>query len=213
MLGFNYRMGEIEAAIAEAQLGRLDALTEPRIAHAAAADRGARRTSRGLTAPRTPRTATGTSSTSTRALDAAALGVSARPVRRGAARRGRPASPRATCGRSTAQPLYQRRAAARRSPILATRARAATARASCPTCERMHDAGGPLPPARPRGPGARPTSTTSRRRSARSTRAGTSWHRSLSDLDLKRCGRTPMKRTDIRPSLGLLSEHPCLLAR
>jgi dTDP-4-amino-4,6-dideoxygalactose transaminase len=35
VLGFNYRMGEIEAAIADAQLRELDALTEPRIAHAA----------------------------------------------------------------------------------------------------------------------------------------------------------------------------------
>jgi dTDP-4-amino-4,6-dideoxygalactose transaminase len=34
ILGFNYRMTEIEAAIARVQLGRLDALTEPRIRHA-----------------------------------------------------------------------------------------------------------------------------------------------------------------------------------
>jgi perosamine synthetase len=34
VLGFNYRMGELEAAIAEAQLGRLDELTAPRIANA-----------------------------------------------------------------------------------------------------------------------------------------------------------------------------------
>jgi dTDP-4-amino-4,6-dideoxygalactose transaminase len=34
VLGFNYRMGEIEAAIAEVQLSRLDELTDPRIAHA-----------------------------------------------------------------------------------------------------------------------------------------------------------------------------------
>jgi dTDP-4-amino-4,6-dideoxygalactose transaminase len=34
VLGFNYRLGELEAAIAEAQLARLDALTEPRIANA-----------------------------------------------------------------------------------------------------------------------------------------------------------------------------------
>jgi dTDP-4-amino-4,6-dideoxygalactose transaminase len=33
-LGFNYRMGELEAAIAEQQLARLDELTAPRIAHA-----------------------------------------------------------------------------------------------------------------------------------------------------------------------------------
>jgi dTDP-4-amino-4,6-dideoxygalactose transaminase len=31
ILGFNYRMGEIEAAIAEVQLARLDELTDPRI--------------------------------------------------------------------------------------------------------------------------------------------------------------------------------------
>jgi dTDP-4-amino-4,6-dideoxygalactose transaminase len=34
LLGFNYRMTEVEAAIAHVQLGKLDALTEPRIAHA-----------------------------------------------------------------------------------------------------------------------------------------------------------------------------------
>ena len=34
VLGFNYRMGELEAAIAEAQLARLEELTAPRIAHA-----------------------------------------------------------------------------------------------------------------------------------------------------------------------------------
>jgi dTDP-4-amino-4,6-dideoxygalactose transaminase len=34
VIGFNYRLGELEAAIAEAQLERLDALTEPRIHHA-----------------------------------------------------------------------------------------------------------------------------------------------------------------------------------
>ena len=34
VLGFNYRMGELEAAIAEVQLARLDELTAPRIAHA-----------------------------------------------------------------------------------------------------------------------------------------------------------------------------------
>jgi dTDP-4-amino-4,6-dideoxygalactose transaminase len=35
VLGFNYRLGELEAAIAEVQLSRLDELTDPRIAHAA----------------------------------------------------------------------------------------------------------------------------------------------------------------------------------
>jgi dTDP-4-amino-4,6-dideoxygalactose transaminase len=34
ILGFNYRMGEIEAAIAEVQLSRLDELTDPRIEYA-----------------------------------------------------------------------------------------------------------------------------------------------------------------------------------
>jgi dTDP-4-amino-4,6-dideoxygalactose transaminase len=34
VLGFNHRMGELEAAIAEVQLARLDELTAPRIAHA-----------------------------------------------------------------------------------------------------------------------------------------------------------------------------------
>jgi dTDP-4-amino-4,6-dideoxygalactose transaminase len=34
VLGFNYRLGELEAAIAEAQLARLEELTAPRIAHA-----------------------------------------------------------------------------------------------------------------------------------------------------------------------------------
>ncbi len=34
VIGFNYRLGEIEAAIAEVQLSRLDDLTAPRIAHA-----------------------------------------------------------------------------------------------------------------------------------------------------------------------------------
>src|SRR4051794_8679313 len=34
VLGFNYRLGEMEAAIGEVQLSRLDELTEPRIAHA-----------------------------------------------------------------------------------------------------------------------------------------------------------------------------------
>jgi dTDP-4-amino-4,6-dideoxygalactose transaminase len=34
VLGFNYRLGELEAAIAEAQLARLEELTAPRVAHA-----------------------------------------------------------------------------------------------------------------------------------------------------------------------------------
>jgi dTDP-4-amino-4,6-dideoxygalactose transaminase len=34
LMGFNYRLGELEEAIATAQLGRLEELTEPRIAHA-----------------------------------------------------------------------------------------------------------------------------------------------------------------------------------
>lgn len=34
VIGFNYRLGEIEAAIAEVQLSRLDALTAPRVEHA-----------------------------------------------------------------------------------------------------------------------------------------------------------------------------------
>jgi perosamine synthetase len=34
VLGFNYRLGELEAAIATAQLGRLEELTEPRVSHA-----------------------------------------------------------------------------------------------------------------------------------------------------------------------------------
>ncbi len=34
VLGFNYRLGELEAAIATVQLGRLEELTAPRIAHA-----------------------------------------------------------------------------------------------------------------------------------------------------------------------------------
>ena len=31
LLGFNYRLGELEAAIATVQLGRLEELTEPRV--------------------------------------------------------------------------------------------------------------------------------------------------------------------------------------
>ena len=159
ILGFNYRMGELEAAIAEVQLARLDELTEPRIAHADAARRRRSRSSRASRRRSCP----------TDARHVYYLHVDPAGRGRRSASRATRSPPR--CGpracRSTEgyvaplyrQPLYR----AARAPAFGDPRNAGLGRyedGQCPTCERMQRARGAAAPAGARRAGRRATSTT-----------------------------------------------------
>jgi perosamine synthetase len=133
VLGFNYRMGELEAAIAEQQLARLEELTAPRIAHA---DRLSDRLS-GLEGVRTPLVPEGARHVYylyALRLDEAALGVSRARFAEALRAEGIPV----TEGYGPPlyrQALYQRRAV----PALRGEHAPDYADGLCPVCERMSD--------------------------------------------------------------------------
>ena len=133
VLGFNYRMGELEAAIAEQQLARLEELTAPRIAHA---DRLTDRLAdlEGIRPPLVPEGSRHVYYLYALRLDEAALGVSRAAFAEALRAEG------VAVGEGYAIPLYrealyQRRAA----PALRRDDAPSYADGTCPTCERMHE--------------------------------------------------------------------------
>ena len=137
VLGFNYRLGELEAAIAEVQLSRLDELTAPRIAHAERLTEGLVRAGGDHAAAGARRTrATSTTCTSCGSTSRR-WGSRGRPSRRRCAAEGVPVT-EGYVAPIYRQPLYQERAAAAfGDPRNAGSGSYATG--TCATCERMHD--------------------------------------------------------------------------
>ena len=136
VLGFNYRMGELEAAIAEAQLERLDELTEPRIAHAARLTEGLADLE-GVQPPLTPDGYRHVFYLYVVRLDAATLGVSRARFAAALRAEGVPVT-EGYVRPIYREPLYRRRAAA---PFADPRNEGSGSYGDglCPTCERMHD--------------------------------------------------------------------------
>ena len=133
VLGFNFRMGEIEAAIAEQQLSRLEALTAPRIAHAN------RLTDRlagldGVRPPSVPENSRHVYYMYALRLDEDALGVSRAAFARALRAEGIPV------GEGYVAPLY-RQAIYQRRAVAALRGKHVPSYADglCPVCERMHE--------------------------------------------------------------------------
>jgi dTDP-4-amino-4,6-dideoxygalactose transaminase len=136
LLGFNYRMGEIEAAIAEVQLSRLDELTEPRIAHAQRIAEGLADLD-GIIVPAVPENTRHVYYAHALRVDPDALGVSRDAFAAALEAEGVPVRP----GYVPAlyqQPLYRERtAAAFGDPRNAGLGHYEDG--ICPTCERMQD--------------------------------------------------------------------------
>jgi dTDP-4-amino-4,6-dideoxygalactose transaminase len=136
VLGFNYRLGELEAAIARVQLSRLDELTAPRIAHA---DRltEALGELEGITPPRVPAGARHVYYLHVVKLDEAVLGVPRAAFAAALAAEGIPVV-EGYVSPLYRQPLYRERAAAAfgdpRNAGLGV-----YDDGLCPTCERMYD--------------------------------------------------------------------------
>ncbi len=136
VLGFNYRMGELEAAIAEVQLSRLDELTEPRIAHA---DRLTEALAglEGVTPPHVPADARHVYYLHVIRLDERELGVPRAAFAAALAAEGVPVT-EGYVAPLYRQPLYRQRAAGAfgdpRNAGLGS-----YEDGLCPTCERMHE--------------------------------------------------------------------------
>jgi dTDP-4-amino-4,6-dideoxygalactose transaminase len=137
VLGFNYRMGELEAAIAEAQLERLDELTAPRIAHAARLNE-ALSDLEGLRPPVTPDGYRHVFYLYVMRLAAAALGVPRRRFAEALRAEGIPVT-EGYVRPIYREPLYRRRSA---TPFADPRNQGSGDydEGVCPTAERMHDA-------------------------------------------------------------------------
>jgi dTDP-4-amino-4,6-dideoxygalactose transaminase len=136
VLGFNYRMGELEAAIAEVQLGRLDELTAPRIAHA---ERLTEALSglEGITPPHVPDDVRHVYYLHVIKVDEQALGIPRSRFAAALAAEGVPVT-EGYVSPLYRQPLYRDRAAAAfgdpRNAGLGS-----YADGTAPTCERMHE--------------------------------------------------------------------------
>ena len=136
ILGFNYRMTEIEAAIAEVQFGRLDELTEPRIEYAGRIADGLAELE-GITAPAVPENTRHVYYAHAIRMDPDALGVSRDAFAAALEAEGVPVRP------GYVTPLYQQ-------PLYRERTSAAFGDprnaglgsyedGTCPTCERLQD--------------------------------------------------------------------------
>ncbi len=136
ILGFNYRMGELEAAIAEVQLARLEELTEPRIAHAARLYEGLSELE-GITPPAVPADTRHVYYVHAIRMDEAVLGVSRDAFAAALRAEGVPINP----GYVTPlyrQPLYrERRSFAFGDPRNAGLGRYEDGQ--CPACERIQE--------------------------------------------------------------------------
>ena len=149
VLGFNYRMGELEAAIAEAQLARLDELTEPRIAHAERLTEGLADLE-GITPPLVPAGARHVYYLHVVRLDEEALGVPRAAFAAALLAEGVPVT-EGYVAPLYRQPLYRERAAARvRRP--AQRRLGQLRGRALPDVRAHARPRGAVPPARARGP-------------------------------------------------------------
>jgi dTDP-4-amino-4,6-dideoxygalactose transaminase len=136
LLGFNYRMGELEAAIGEVQLARLDELTAPRIANADRLTEGLQGLE-GVTPPFVPDGARHVYYLHVVKLDEQALGVPRAAFAAALQAEGVPVT-EGYVAPLYRQPLYQERAAwAFDDPRNEGRGR--YDEGICPTCERMRD--------------------------------------------------------------------------
>jgi dTDP-4-amino-4,6-dideoxygalactose transaminase len=133
IVGANYRLGEIEAAIGRVQLARLEDLTSPRIAHAELL------TERlggleGIEPPHVPEGSRHVYYLYVLRLDEDRLGVSRRAFADALRAEGIP------CSEGYVAPLY-RQPVYRRRAVPAVRASDAPdyADGTCPVCERMHE--------------------------------------------------------------------------
>jgi perosamine synthetase len=135
VLGFNYRMGELEAAIAEVQLARLQELTEPRIEHAARLTEALSELE-GITPPHVPDGVRHVYYLYAVRLDEAVLGVSRAAFAAALAAEGVPVT-EGYVAPLYRQPLYRQRAAGAfgdpRNSVVSYDD------GICPTCERMHE--------------------------------------------------------------------------
>jgi dTDP-4-amino-4,6-dideoxygalactose transaminase len=133
IVGANYRLGEIEAAIGQVQLARLEELTAPRIDHA---DRLADRLSglEGVQPPFVPEDSRHVYYVYALRLDGDELGVSRRAFADALRAEGIPV------GEGYVAPLY-RQPVYRRRAVPALRGEDAPSYADglCPVCERMHE--------------------------------------------------------------------------
>src|SRR3954471_13565391 len=136
ILGCNYRMGEIEAAIAEVQLSRLDELTDPRIEHARRIADGLADLE-GITAPHVPDETKHVYYAHAIKLDPEALGVTRDAFAAALNAEGIPVRP-GYVSPLYEQPLYRERtSAAFGDPRNEGLGRYEAG--SCPTCERIED--------------------------------------------------------------------------
>jgi perosamine synthetase len=136
LLGFNYRLGELESAIATVQLGRLEELTQPRIEHAkrltvALSDLP------GITPPRVPDGVRHVYYVYALRLDEEVLGVSRAAFAEGLRAEGIPVG-EGYVAPLYYQPLYQQRSAAAFGDPRNAGLGGSYEAGSCPTCERMH---------------------------------------------------------------------------
>jgi dTDP-4-amino-4,6-dideoxygalactose transaminase len=133
IVGANYRLGEIEAAIARVQLARLERLTGPRIAHAE------RLTNRlggleGIRPPHVPEGSRHVYYLYALRLDERTLGVSRRSFAEALRAEGIP------CGEGYVAPLYRQPLYRRRAvPALRVEHAPDYADGTCPVCERLHE--------------------------------------------------------------------------
>jgi perosamine synthetase len=136
VLGFNYRLGELEAAIAEVQLGRLDALTQPRIANAERLSAGLAGLE-GVTPPHVPDGVRHAYYLHVVRLDEQALGISRAAFAAALQAEGVPVT-EGYVAPLYRQPLYRERsAAAFGDPRNA--GSGSYEDGTSPTCERMHE--------------------------------------------------------------------------
>jgi dTDP-4-amino-4,6-dideoxygalactose transaminase len=133
IVGANYRLGEIEAAIGQVQLARLEELTAPRIDHA---DRLADRLSglEGVQPPFVPEDSRHVYYVYALRLDGDELGVSRRAFADALRAEGIPV------GEGYVAPLYRQPVYRRRAiPVLRGEDAPSYADGLCPVCERMHE--------------------------------------------------------------------------
>jgi dTDP-4-amino-4,6-dideoxygalactose transaminase len=136
VLGFNYRLGELEAAIAEVQLARLDELTEPRIAHAQRLSAGLEGLE-GITPPHVPEGARHVYYLHVVRLDEKVLGVPRAAFAAALQAEGVPVT-EGYVAPIYRQPLYRdRTAAAFGDPR--NEGSGSYGDGTAPTCERMHE--------------------------------------------------------------------------
>ncbi len=133
IVGANYRMGEVEAAIARVQLARLEELTAPRIAHADLLTECLSGLD-GIQSPQVPQGSRHVYYVYALRLDERRLGISRRAFADALRAEGVP------CSEGYVAPLYRQPVYRRRSlPAVRGEHVPDYADGTCPVCERMHE--------------------------------------------------------------------------